>query len=61
MAFLSIGAAFSERYLGLPAKEEHAYAVRLPNKLNGFYIEDCKSHLQSAVAEGVFSLKSIFW
>lgn len=23
------GAAFSERYLGLPAKEEHAYLVRL--------------------------------
>lgn len=23
------GAAFSERYLGLPAKEEHAYSVRL--------------------------------
>lgn len=39
--FFFPGAAFSERYLGLPAKEEHAYSVRLKSselnysKLNG--------------------------
>lgn len=27
------GAAFSERYLGLPAKEEHAYSVRLQDNV----------------------------
>lgn len=43
--FLPLGATFSERYLGLPAKEEHAYSVRL----RGFYMHDCLSHLKTPI------------